>query len=284
MGNTSYDQGQRVYRASVQGYATKSLDQIFEQNAKREMHKDMNPNGVKMRECRDSKEHPNATPIQLYLDHTGSMGTIPHELIKDGLPKLMSSLIENGVADAALMFAAVGDHKCDHCPLQVGQFESGDAELDMWLTRVYLEGNGGGNGGESYPLAWYFAAFHTATDSFEKRKKKGFVFTVGDEPFHNTYPLSAIKGIMGDTAVGEGSYTAEQLLAEAQKKNHVYHIHVLHNGASLDPRWSTLLGENVRAINDPATLPRVISDIVLSHVDTPIIKPSVKPDETPSSL
>ena len=58
--------------------------------------------------------------------------------------------------------------KCDSAPLQVGQFESSDELLDKWLTNIYFEAGGGGNGGESYALAWYFAALKTATDSMEK--------------------------------------------------------------------------------------------------------------------
>jgi len=147
MGYSGYSTSDRSFRATTAGYSTKSVNEIFTQNAERKMHKDMDPKGVSVRESFDSVEHPNTVPIQLYLDVTGSMGYIPHEMIKDGLPTLMGTLIQNGVSDASLMFGAIGDHEHDRCPLQIGQFESGDAELDMWLTRTYLEGGGGGNAG-----------------------------------------------------------------------------------------------------------------------------------------
>lgn len=264
MGHSSYSTSDRSTRASFSGYQTKSVNEIFEQNQKRAVHEGMDPKGVLKRECRDSEAHPNATPIQLYLDVTGSMGHIPHEMIKDGLPTLMGTLIQNGVQDAALMFGCIGDHETDRVPLQVAQFESGDAELDMWLTRSYLEGGGGGNAGESYLLAWYFAANHISTDAFEKRNQKGFVFTIGDEPCLPNLPVSAVKSIMGDTAVGQGNYSRAELLAAAQEKNHVYHIHVNH-GRRLDNAWKELLGENLVEVSDHRTISKVISDIILSH-------------------
>ncbi len=261
MGGTRYDFGAREDRAKKVGYASKSASEIFTQNALRKAHESMNPNGVVFREARDSEVHPNTVPIILGLDVTGSMGHIPHELIKEGLPKLMGGIIQGGVPDPALLFLGIGDHECDRYPLQVGQFESGDEELDMWLTRTYIEGGGGGNAGESYLLAWYFAAFHTKTDAFEKRGQKGLLFTVGDEPGLKTLPASAIKEIMGQ---GQQTYTHLELLAEAQKRYDVYHISVLHSGQAInaDVEWKELLGQNCLSIEDHREIPNVIKKII----------------------
>lgn len=261
MGGTRYDFGAREDRAKKVGYASKSASEIFTQNALRIAHESMNPNGVVFREARDSDVHPNTVPIILGLDVTGSMGHIPHELIKEGLPKLMGGIIQGGVPDPALLFLGIGDHECDRYPLQVGQFESGDEELDMWLTRTYIEGGGGGNAGESYLLAWYFAAFHTKTDAFEKRGQKGLLFTVGDEPGLKTLPASAIKEIVGQ---GQQTYTHLELLAEAQKKYDVYHISVLHSGQAInaDVEWKELLGQNCLSIEDHREIPNVIKKII----------------------
>ncbi len=261
MGGTRYDFGARESRAKKVGYASKSAGEIFTQNALRVAHESMNPNGVIVREARDSEVHPNTVPIILGLDVTGSMGHIPHELIKEGLPKLMGGIIQGGVPDPALLFLGIGDHECDRYPFQVGQFESGDEELDMWLTRTYIEGGGGGNAGESYLLAWYFAAFHTKTDAFEKRGQKGLLFTVGDEPGLKTLPASAIKEIMGQ---GQQTYTHLELLAEAQKRYDVYHISVLHSGQAInaDVEWKELLGQNCLSIEDHREIPNVIKKII----------------------
>jgi hypothetical protein len=261
MGGTRYNLSARVDRAEKAGYGFKSASEIFVQNQLGRAHESMNPNGITFREARDSEVHPNTVPIILGLDVTGSMGHIPHELIKDGLPKLMGGIIQGGVPDPALLFLGIGDHECDRFPLQVGQFESGDEELDMWLTRTYIEGGGGGNGGESYLLAWYFAAFHTKTDAFEKRGQKGLLFTVGDEPNLRTLPASAIKEIMGS---GQQTYTHLELLAAAQKRYEVYHISVLHSDQAVraNVAWKELLGENCLSIEDHREIPNVIKKII----------------------
>lgn len=261
MGGTRYDKDARSIRATHAGYSSKSASEIFEQNAKRMAHESMNPKGITFREARDSTVHPNSVPIILGLDVTGSMGHIPFELIKEGLPKLMGGIIEGGVSDPALLFLGIGDHECDAYPLQVGQFESGDEELDMWLTRTYIEGGGGGNAGESYLLAWYFAAFHTKTDAFEKRNQKGLLFTVGDEPNLDVLPASAIIEIMG---AGQYTYTAIELLDEVRKYYDVYHISILHSDQSLrsDLAWKELLGQNCLSIKDHKEIPNVIKEII----------------------
>lgn len=261
MGGTRYDLGARASRAKEAGYESKSASDIFVQNRIGMAHESMNPNGITFREARDSAVHPNSVPIILGLDVTGSMGHIPHELIKDGLPKLMGGIIKGGVPDPALLFLGIGDHVCDSYPLQVGQFESGDEELDMWLTRTYIESGGGGNGGESYLLAWYFAAFHTQTDAFEKRGQKGLLFTVGDEPNLPTLPASAINAIMGS---GQQTYTHLELLQEAQKRYEVYHISVLHSARALKANmaWKELLGENCLSIEDHKEIPDIITKII----------------------
>jgi len=273
MGSTRYDMDARFDRARKAGYGSKSAGEIFTQNAERRAHESMNPNGISFRESRDSSVHPNSVPIILGLDVTGSMGHIPHELIKEGLPKLMGGIIQGGVPDPALLFLGIGDHECDAFPLQVGQFESGDEELDMWLTRTYIESGGGGNAGESYLLAWYFAAFHTRTDAFEKRNQKGILFTVGDEPCLKTLPASAIREIMG---AGQHTYTHFELLEEAKKRYEVYHINVLHSDQAMraNSGWKELLGQNCLSIVDHRDIPNVIKVVICDRFKNETFRPA----------
>ncbi len=261
MGYGGYNFESRTLRAASSGFQTKSAKQLFSE----ELHKEMDPKGVKLRECRDSADHPNAIDIQFYLDVTGSMGHIPLEMIQKGLPTLMSGLLQNGVQDPALMFAAIGDHECDRAPLQVAQFESSDEALDMWLQRTWLEGKGGGNAGESYLLAWYFAAFHTAKDRWDKRKQKGYIFTIGDEPTLTNLPLTAIKEIMGDTAAGQKDYTAAELLSLVMVKHHVYHISLEHGYRNTDQTWKQLLGDHLIVIDDHEKVATTISNLILEN-------------------
>ena len=273
MGYGTYSSDSRSVRATSLGYTTKSAHEIFKS---RSINNAMNPNGIVVRESRDSKKHPNALPIIIALDVTGSMGTVPHQLVKDGLPTLVTEVIKNGQPDPQILFLAIGDHECDNSPLQVGQFESSDELLDKWLTDVYLEGGGGGNGGESYLLAWYFAGYHTVTDNFEKRKEKGFLFTIGDEPTLRNIPKRGISEIMGDGQYED--FSAAALLDKAKETYNVYHLHIKQTGAgqreSTIRGWRELMGENLVVIERHTDVANAIAQIVTEHCKKPKVSKS----------
>jgi len=262
MGGGIYSMNSRLTRSRSEGYDTKSAREIFKE---RSMNLEMSPHGVMLREARDSKEHPNSVPVILALDVTGSMGSIPHFLVKEGLPEMMDKIIKGGVPDPQVLFLGIGDHECDRAPLQVGQFESGDELLDHWLTKLYIEGGGGGNDGESYHLAWFFAGRYTATDHFEKRGKKGILFTVGDEPVLKDIPSRAQKTIMGDGQYSES--TSVELLDKAREKFEVFHLHLLQgsNGSRQDVKdgWKQLLGDHVIFVPHREDVAQIITDKVL---------------------
>jgi len=265
MGGGSYSSSRRTVRAQNMGYYTNSLAQTFTSNSITfdDLARDdsMNPKNITIRESRDSEEHPNSVAILLGLDVTGSMGRVPGHIVKDGLPTIMDAMIrDGGVLDPQVLFVGIGDHKCDHAPLQVGQFESSDELLDKWLTDIYLEGHGGGNGGESYALAWYFASQHTAIDCFEKRNIKGFIFTIGDEDYHRTIPISSLREIMSH-ASGEVNLSSEALLNAAKEKYNVFHIHLLDgtgNKPNIIESWRNLLGENLITTENYEEIPQLI--------------------------
>jgi hypothetical protein len=250
----------------TKGTLSNSIDDNFKQNRKRQAHNEMKSQGIILREARDSEVHPLTFPIIFCLDLTGSMQEIPQKLIQVGLPQLVSGIIQGGMQSPAIMFMGVGDHECDREPLQIGQFESGDAELDLWLERTYLEGGGGGNEGESYSLAHYFAARHTATDAWDKRGVKGLLITIGDEPNLRNYPSTAMNEIMANNNIP--TFTDVEILAEAKEKWEVFHINPRDTGNASDWRgtasyWKQLLGQNYIGISNYTQIPEIVKNLAL---------------------
>ncbi len=170
----------------------------------------MMTNGV--RESRDSAEHPESIPVAVFIDVTGSMSTAPKRIF-GGIKSLMGALVKNGIEHPQILFGAVGDAYCDDYPFQVGQFES-DNEMERQIANLILEGQGGGNGHESYDLPMYFLSRCTKTDSWEKRKKKGYAFLIQDEPPPPTLPKSHVKEIFGQDIQSDIPF--EDIIKEAQ--------------------------------------------------------------------
>lgn len=240
---TSYYSSETTRKLS-NSYSSRSRGEIFTSS---NVHKDMDPKGVIVREARDSEAHPETVPVIIALDVTGSMGKIPEQFIKGQLATLFDTLIASGIEHAAVCFVGIGDHISDQGPLQIGQFESGSLELDKWLKNIWLEAGGGGGARESYLLAYLFAARHTALDSVEKRRKKGFLFTIGDEATHLDLSEGTIRSITGvQSAVTTSVGT---LLEEAKEKFEVFHIHAnttgYRNNESVISSWRELLGQNL---------------------------------------
>ena len=160
------------------------------------VHPSLSPYGMTLRESRDSAEHPDSNAILISLDVTGSMGKVVRAIHRD-LPHLHELLLGHKyIPHPQILFAAVGDATCDRVPLQVGQFES-DNRMDQNLENMILEGGGGGQKTESYELNLYVAARHTAADCWEKRRKKGYLFMIGDEmayPFVNRAHVNRLIG------------------------------------------------------------------------------------------
>ena len=194
-----------------------SVNEIFK--AER-MDDRFNPLYIDKREARDSEDHPNSTPIAIGVDVTGSMGYLSNEIIKNSLNELMKKLYStNLVEDPQLMFAAIGDAVEDDAPLQVTQYES-DIRIAEQLMDLWIEG-AGGDSPEDYQLLWYFVSRHTEIDSFSKRQKKGFCFTIGDAPFHQGLWAKDIKRIFGDDTKDIGT---KKLAEEASEKYELFHI------------------------------------------------------------
>lgn len=234
-------------------YRSKSADDVISGAAKH-----LNPLGVAVRESRDSTDNPNSHAAIIGIDVTGSMGFLAEKIAKHGLGTLFKEILaRKPITDPHLMFMAIGDAHGDRVPLQVSQFEADNRIVDQ-LTDIYIEGNGGGNHSESYHLPWYFAAMHTSIDCLEKRGKKGYLFTIGDEGVPPSLTREQISRVCGDTV--ERDYTTLELLTLAQRMYHVFHI-VVEEGSYGDrflPAWRALLGERALLLSDHTKLAEVI--------------------------
>lgn len=245
MGYGNYSFGD--HEELVQSRVHQSRSEVFRQN---QVHPLMNPFGVRMRESRDSLDHPNSLPIVFALDVTGSMGAIPELLARQELPGFMKALLDSGVSDPQLLFLCMGDAAHDRGPLQVGQFESTAEDMDRWLTWCWLEGGGGGNNCESYDLAMYFAARHTETDSMALRRKRGYFFMTGDE---NPYPSVSrrwVQSLIGDEL--EADLPLEQVCQELASMYHPFFL-IPDPGRrkNCESAWRKVLGDHVVTLTSP---------------------------------
>ena len=220
----------------------------------------LDPRGVTVRESRDGADHPNSTPIVVLFDVTGSMGVVP-QVMQRRLAELFGLLQRKGyVQDPQIMFGAIGDADTDRVPLQVGQFES-DNRMDDQLRTVFLEGGGGGQKSESYELAAYFIARHTATDAWDKRGRKGYLFIVGDEMNKRSLRATHIRRVIGDEVNADLDTAA--IYREVQQRWETFFIlprqTAYYDDAQVNDHWRNLLGERLLKLEDPEAVCELIA-------------------------
>ncbi|MCI0456361.1 MAG: hypothetical protein L0Z62_05215, partial [Gemmataceae bacterium] len=180
------------------------------------------------------------------------------------LPRLMGLLIRKGYLEHPhILIGAIGDATCDTAPLQVGQFESG-IEIEDDLGKLFLEGGGGGHITESYELALYFMARHTSIDCVEKRRKRGYLFVIGDETPYPRVKRKEVEKVIGDRL--QADLPTEALIEELRKTYDVYFVlpkMTSHwNNDEVHRRWVELLGQNVLRLEDPAGICELIASTI----------------------
>ncbi|MGW4249127.1 hypothetical protein [Nocardia sp. NPDC004722] len=265
MGYGSWDD--RAYDAARTFRAAKGLDDFGYTADMRSVpwdkwkaHPTLDPLGVDVRESRDSADHGNSLPIAVLFDVTGSMGSVPR-IMQEKLAKLHGLLQRKGYADdPQILFGAIGDADSDRVPLQVGQFES-DNRMDEQLRLILLEGGGGGQKSESYELAAYFIARHTATDAWDKRGQKGYLFVVGDELNKKRLTATHIRTVIGDDVPSD--IAVDSVYRELADRWHVHFILPNQSSYYQDPEiaehWQGLLGERFLRLDDPAAVCELIA-------------------------
>jgi len=261
MGGARWDEDD--WKRASAATAGKRTEDIFAASG---MHPSLNPYGVN-RESRDSLVNPESNAIIIGLDVTGSMGIIADTMAREGLGILVEEILKRKpVSDPHILACGIGDAYCDDAPLQVTQFEA-DIRIADQLKMIWLEKGGGGNSHESYHLPWYFAAQHTQIDCFEKRSKKGYLFTVGDEEPPEELLAAHAKAIFGDSL--QRDLSVHELLTLVSRSYHVFHVVVEEGNYAraylpqvLD-KWKKLLGQRVLRLKDY----RRLAEVVVSAIE-----------------
>jgi hypothetical protein len=244
--------------ATSRSYATKPAAEIFATR----LEPSLDPKGV-TREARDSDDNPNSTPLIVCLDVSGSMHSVLEVMARKGLPLVMTEVYNRKpIHDPAMCAMAIDDAEVgNEVPLQVTQFES-DLRIAEQLEKIYLEGGGGGNSYESYIFSWYFAARHVVSDAWEKRQKKGYLFTIGDERPTPYLRAEDILRVCGD--VVQDKIMVQDLLTEVTRQWEVFHLMVRDtaNGqsdeATITKQWTDLLGQRAISLSDHTKVAEVI--------------------------
>lgn len=246
-----------VYSKSTAG---KTTGDIF---AARRMKDDFDPAKITVRESRDSIENPNSNAIIIACDVTGSMGSLADNLVRKGIGTAFEEILKRQpVTDPHLMVMGVGDVVYDSAPLQATQFEA-DIRIAAQLEEIYIEHGGGGNSWESYNLPWYFAAQKTSIDCLEKRGKKGYLFTVGDEQIPEPLTRAQVKKALNLDLQME-KIDNRDLLTMVGRYYEVFHLmveegsHYQHAGDEVKRGWTELLGQRAIPLADHTKLAEVI--------------------------
>ena len=201
-------------------------------------------------------------PLVYCFDITGSMGKLP-KIIWDKWPGVVGQIMaRNYLPDPEMSITAVGDIRSDKSPLQMCDFDS-LRNLDRWLTRIHFEGNGGGQGSESYEMTAYFYLHY-----FDMPNAELPIFLMtGDEACAEKLYANDLRQHFGGD---HENTTAEEVFAalRAKFRGNVFRIHRPytahgHEGwtnATIVAQWERLLGkDNVLHLPDD----RAIGDITL---------------------
>lgn len=237
-----------------------STDHIYN---KRTIDDDLNPKNFKVRESVDGPDNPESTPIIIGLDVTGSMSPVLDRMARHGMKTVCEEIYNRKpVTNPHICTLGIGDVECDRFPFQATQFEA-DIRIFKQLEKLYLEKGGGGNNFESYILAWYFAKYRTKIDSFTKRGKKGFIFTIGDEEVTKQISKNQFEKFLFDHQMRD--MTAQELFDIVFPEWNVFHVivkeghHASYNFKNVRNSWESIIGaQRTIILNDHEKIGEVI--------------------------
>lgn len=265
---TDWDSYSRSTTASIK---TSGFASTFKVTTASKLDDSLKPDKITLRESCDSADNPASTAIILGIDVTGSMGeALATRLVTKATGTAFEEMVKRAadpdgrmVTDPHLMVMAIGDAEMyDEAPLQVAQFESKPEVLAKQVEKMYIEGGGGGNGWESYLLPLYFAATRTSIDCFNKRGKKGFIFTLGDELPQPVLHKAVIKKVFNEDV--ERDFTAAEVIEMVERQYHYFHIIEASRGSMTRQKaaWEQIVGERLIMLTNPDLLGEVIAAVL----------------------
>ena len=246
MGYGSYKASDWAKLKSSRGISASSgADALFRNNGLQDKY---NPRFIDMRESCDSEDSPNSTPIIIGFDVTGSMGYLAAEIAKNSLDKTITAIYnKQPVTNPHVMCAPFTAPQMDGA-LQITQFEADIRVIEQLLD---LKVGFGGNRYSYDSLVWYFAAEHTKIDCWEKHKKKGFLFCIGDEicgtGADGGLTGAEIEKVFGDKDVSD--LTIEKLAKMAGERYEIFHIITGYRMEEAAKTWNEVLPGRVACLD-----------------------------------
>lgn len=252
MGGDYYDRDVGT-TTSTTGYSEASANAVGKQN---NLHSSLDPKRWEDEPLICTKE----SPIVFALDVTGSMGDWS-KIIYDKMPMFYGQIMmQKYLTEPAISFCAVGDYTSDKAPLQVAEFVQGK-EVDQLISKIYLEGNGGGGFTESYEFPAYFYSRRVKLENCQLP----FFFITGDEAFYEEIKPDFILNHMGCSE--KTNVDSFKLWKELMHKYNVFLIkkpyHNKDNEKVIYKQWKQALGEErVLSVHTP----KACIDVILGAI------------------
>lgn len=254
MGGDYYDGRDVVSTTSSTGFSAQSAQAVGKTSA---MHSSLDPHRWK----EENLQCDSLDPIIFALDVTGSMGDWT-KIIYDKMPMFYGQIMmQKYLSDPAISFCAIGDVTCDSAPLQVTEFGQGKA-IDQLISKMYLEGGGGGNQHESYDLAANFYSSRVDLVNCEIP----YFFVTGDEGFWETESSQHIQQVFGQ-GIKESSVDSKKVWKNLMTKYNVFHIKKpFYNdriNETIQKQWESTIGSE-RVLN--IVTPKACIDVMLGAI------------------
>ena len=178
-------------------------------------------------------------PIIIGIDETGSMASWPGEIF-DRLPLFCQTLWKYR-PNAEFAICALGDAYSDRYALQVTDFTRDPKELEVRVKALGCEGNGGGQGKESYELFGYYMLNKCLTPN----ATSPFLIIYGDEDFYPEVDPQQVRHYIGDRQ--EAPIPAQQVWQSLQQRFNIYRMHKPYDSGSGNSQiiasWESALGQ-----------------------------------------